>query len=99
MRRSSALILLVVLAVCAKSLCAQSRPRRVEQSSSPAATSPPTTGRAPVLSGATPANQGQNPSQPSSTHTGPEEVDQNDVVRVNTTLVTIPVSVMDRDGR
>ena len=100
MRRSSALVLLVVLAVCATSLFAQSRPRRVEQSSSPAATSPPAPGRAPVLSGATTANQGQNPSQPSSTiHTGPEEVDQNDVVRVNTTLVTIPVSVMDRDGR
>jgi VWFA-related protein len=30
---------------------------------------------------------------------GPEEVDSEDVVRVNTTLVTLPVSVMDRDGR
>ena len=31
--------------------------------------------------------------------TGPEEVDAGDIIRVNTTLVTIPVSVMDRDGR
>jgi Ca-activated chloride channel homolog len=28
-----------------------------------------------------------------------EEVDENDVIRVNTTLVTVPVSVMDRDGK
>ena len=33
------------------------------------------------------------------TPTGPEEVDAGDIIRVNTTLVTIPVSVMDRDGR
>jgi VWFA-related protein len=30
---------------------------------------------------------------------GPEEVGEGDVVRVNTTLVTVPVSVLDRDGR
>jgi len=30
---------------------------------------------------------------------GPEEVDAGDVIRVNTTLVTLPVSVTDRDGR
>ena len=30
---------------------------------------------------------------------GPEEVDEGDVVRVNTTLVTVPVSVLDRQGR
>ena len=29
----------------------------------------------------------------------PEEVDENDVVRVDTTLVTVPVSVLDHDGR
>ena len=29
----------------------------------------------------------------------PEEVDENDVVRVDTTLVTVPVSVADRQGR
>jgi Ca-activated chloride channel family protein len=100
MKRSSALILLLVFMVCAKSLWAQSRPRRVEQSSSPAAGSSTTTGRAPVLNGGTTTTQSQTAGQPSSsTHVGPEEVDQNDIVRVNTTLVTIPVSVMDRDGR
>jgi VWFA-related protein len=30
---------------------------------------------------------------------GPEEVDAGDIVRVNTTLVTLPVSVMDRNGK
>jgi len=30
---------------------------------------------------------------------GPEEVDENDIVRVDTTLVTVPVSVVDRQGR
>ena len=30
---------------------------------------------------------------------GPEEVGEGDVVRVDTTLVSIPVSVMDRDGK
>jgi VWFA-related protein len=30
---------------------------------------------------------------------GPEEVEAGDVVRVDTTLVTLPVSVMDRNGR
>jgi Ca-activated chloride channel family protein len=99
MKRSSALVLLLLLAVCAKSLWAQGRPRRVEQSPSPAS-SAPTTGRAPVLTGGTNSSQGQNSSQPgNNTHAGPEEVDQSDIVRVNTTLVTIPVSVMDREGR
>ena len=100
MKKSSALVLLLVLVVCAKSLSAQSRPRRVGESSPPATSSGPATGRAPVLTGATTPNQRQTPSQPANnTNSGPEEVDQNDVLRVNTTLVTIPVSVMDRDGR
>ncbi|MBC8030402.1 MAG: VWA domain-containing protein [Pyrinomonadaceae bacterium] len=33
------------------------------------------------------------------TDTGPEEVDAGDVIKVATTLVTLPVSVMDRDGK
>ena len=36
--------------------------------------------------------------QPASEPT-PEEVDEGDVVRVDTTLVTVPVSVLDRQGR
>jgi Ca-activated chloride channel homolog len=54
----------------------------------------------PVLGGANGSNN-----QPGRTQTSApaqndsEEVGEGDVVRVNTTLVTIPVSVMDRNGR
>jgi VWFA-related protein len=39
-----------------------------------------------------------NDSQPAAQPT-PEEVDENDIVRVDTTLVTVPVSVLDHNGR
>src|SRR6266511_2761317 len=48
------------------------------------------------------ANRNPNEQKPSSTQqkdAGPEEVGAGDVVRVDTTLVSIPVSVMDRDGK
>ncbi|HEX2269388.1 MAG TPA: VWA domain-containing protein [Pyrinomonadaceae bacterium] len=53
----------------------------------------------PVLGGANYPNNRQPEPQPVETPAGPEEVDAGDVIRVNTTLVTLPVSVMDRDGR
>lgn len=77
----------------------QVRPRRVGENSSQQPT-PSTPTRPPVLGGANrpagqqPAAQSQVPEQ-----TGPEEVDAGDIIKVNTTLVTLPVSVMDRDGR
>jgi Ca-activated chloride channel homolog len=43
---------------------------------------------------ATPSDDSQPVAQPT-----PEEVDENDIVRVDTTLVTVPVSVLDHDGR
>ncbi len=96
MKKSSALVLLVVLLICVGSLSAQTRARRVGSGSTPATTQP-TTSRPPVLGGAN--NTGSVNQSPRGTNGGPEEVDQNDIVRVNTTLVTIPVSVMDREGR
>src|SRR5918911_1264381 len=55
-----------------------------------------------------PRQVGQQPSapearpEPTPPQTGnggaPEEVDEGDVVRVDTTLVTVPVNVTDRDG-
>ena len=39
------------------------------------------------------------PSTPPAQTSRAEEVGEDDVVRINTTLVTIPVSVMDRDGK
>jgi VWFA-related protein len=52
-----------------------------------------------VLGGANNPNNRQPEQQAEPTPSGPEEVDAGDVIRVSTTLVTIPVSVMDRDGR
>jgi VWFA-related protein len=53
-----------------------------------------------VLGGANyPDNRQPAPPPASQQPTGPQEVDAGDIIRVNTTLVTIPVSVMDRDGR
>lgn len=87
----------------------QGRPRRVgdrasapqttgtEESTTPKTNAPT---KPPVLGGANyPNNQRPQQQQPDQTPTGPEEVDAGDIVKVNTTLVTIPVSVMDRDGR
>lgn len=88
----------------------QGRPRRVgnqqsvPQTTTPAPTprdettpQPPT--RPPVLGGANYPNNRKPEQQVEQTPTGPEEVDAGDVIRVSTTLVSIPVSVMDRDGR
>jgi Ca-activated chloride channel family protein len=55
--------------------------------------------RAPVLGG---ANRNPNERQPDSTQAkdvGPEEIGEGDIVRVDTTLISIPVSVMDRNGK
>ena len=80
----------------------QGRPRRVGQQSSSqieTTTPPPQPTRPPVLGGANyPGNRQPEP-QKDPEPTGPEEVDAGDIIRVNTTLITLPVSVMDRDGR
>ncbi len=79
---------------------AQTRARRVGDT--PQTTSAPsqTSNRAPVLGNSNPTNRSTTTTQaPAANNGGVEEVDSNDVVRVNTTLVTIPVSVMERDGR
>jgi Mg-chelatase subunit ChlD len=68
-----------------------------QQPDDPSQTARPS--RPPVLGG---ANRSPNEQKPSSTQpkdAGPEEVGAGDVVRVDTTLVSIPVSVMDRDGK
>jgi len=85
----------------------QGRPRRVGQQSSSvgqqtqieSTTTPQSPAKPPVLGGANYPNNRQPDPQTDPEPTGPEEVDAGDIIRVNTTLVTIPVSVMDRDGR
>ena len=101
MRKITTFVLLLsLLAVLTPDARSQSRARRVGQ-----------TGQNPPPSpGANPTRQPSSGKAPDASRTrssGPaprsqeveEEVGENDVVRVNTTLVTIPVSVMDRDGR
>src|SRR5215212_315132 len=79
----------------------QGRPRRVGDSTSIQQTTPPAPvpTKPPVLGGANYPNNRPPAAQPQETPAGPEEVDAGDIIRVNTTLVTVPVSVMDRDGR
>jgi Ca-activated chloride channel homolog len=92
------LLVSVVLSSLAVVAYSQDRPRRVGENNSqrPTISTPK---HPPVLGGANrPAGQQPTQSQVPE-QTGPEEVDAGDIIRVNTTLVTLPVSVMDRDGR
>lgn len=96
-RTACCLLLLLLSTLFAVVSNAQTRQRRVGQNSQPSASTP---SRAPVLGGATRTSGAQTARQPSADPSnGPEDVDPGDVIRVNTTLVTLPVSVMDRDGR
>ena len=61
---------------------------------------PATPTRPPVLGGNNRAPGSPSPTQgPVVVDNGPEEVDAGDVIKVDTTLVTLPVSVTDRNGR
>ncbi|HEY2963297.1 MAG TPA: VWA domain-containing protein [Pyrinomonadaceae bacterium] len=103
-RLSVFFLLLSLLSTSISFVFGQGRPRRVgDQTTAPQTTTPETTAPAPakppVLGGANYPNNQKPAAQPDQTPTGPEEVDAGDIIRVSTTLVTIPVSVMDRDGR
>ena len=56
---------------------------------------PPTLGNAGAGTSTSPTNA----SDATAGSTGPEEVGEGDIVRVNTSLVTVPVSVLDHQGR
>ena len=61
---------------------------------------PSTPTRPPVLGGNNrPTGAPSTTQQPVVIDNGPEEVDAGDVIKVDTTLVTLPVSVTDRNGR
>lgn len=112
MKRFSSYLLLLSLFAAGFSLpSAQTRPRRVNQggqtsvatpnrtTTAPTRT-PSTPTRPPVLGGnnRAPGSPSTNP-QPVIVDNGPEEVEAGDVIKVDTTLVTLPVSVTDRNGR
>jgi VWFA-related protein len=101
MKKSILLALLLVLVFAAPAgLQAQTRPRRTT-GYEPAQTqtqSPQQPSRAPTplpRSSDAPAKRDGSKAQEQAA----EEVGEDEVVRVNTALVTIPVSVLDRDGR
>ena len=94
---TSFFLLLAVFTVCAAGLQAQSRPRRVGENGPPPTDGKTTPSRPPVLGGANRTPGSQPASEP--VNIGPEEVEAGDVIKVNTTLVTLPVSVTDRNGK
>ena len=94
------LILLALLALFVQPLYAQSRPRRVGNNGGSSQPAPATTpDPPPTLGGVRATSTPQSKSEAPSTAGGAEEVGENEVLRINTTLVTVPVSVMDRNGR
>lgn len=97
-------LIFACLGLFSVSVLAQSSRTRVV-SATPSPTPPPTIKggattptekRAPVLQGGRTMPQ-TSPTPPSETEEAVEE--ENDVIRVETNLVTMPVSVLDRDGR
>ncbi|HEY0386482.1 MAG TPA: VWA domain-containing protein, partial [Pyrinomonadaceae bacterium] len=100
-------LLLSLLLFAASNALAQSRPRRVGTDASTQPSSVPATTqtntqptRPPVLTGRTAGNYPSGTTQTQSPASNePEEVGDGDIVRVNTSLVTVPVTVMDRSGR
>lgn len=114
MKKVIILVLLCVFsAVLAQTSSAQTRARRVGQTPAPQQQQTQTQpqqqsddgspaarpSRPPVLGGANRDPNEQKPGVSQQKDAGPEEVGEGDVVRVETTLVSIPVSVMDRDGK
>ncbi len=96
------LSLLSLLSTSISVVFGQGRPRRVgnsAQTSITQTTEPAPPSKPPVLGGANYPNNRRPESQQEQQPTGPEEVDAGDIIRVNTTLITLPVSAMDRDGR
>ena len=99
MKKSFALLVLLSLfSLSAFVASAQSRPRRVNQNPPASAPGSSTTNRPPVLGGVNSAGNQTGTTQ-TSQDTGPEEVDAGDIIKVDTSLVTLPVSVTDRNGR
>lgn len=112
MRKFAVLFLLLALLLSSmQAVFAQTtRPRRVGQTPPPTApvqtTSEPTQSttdrRPPVLGGANNSGSAQRTDSTAAQTPGkdePVELGEGDILRVSTTLVTVPVSVLDRDGK
>ena len=92
------LTLVLLASFAAQAAFAQTRPRRVGQTtnSTPAPASTPAR-RAPQME--RPAPSTARTPAPQAPAEVAEEVGEDEVVRVNASLVTVPISVLDRDGR
>ncbi len=105
MRKFAALVLLCTLcAAPVEVLFGQARPRRVGQTqqapSTTTATTNARTAPTPLPSATTTRpTAGRTETQARLPREVAEEIGEDEVVRVNTALVTIPVSILDRDGR
>ena len=106
MRKYAALVLLCTLcAAPLEVLFGQARPRRVGQTqqqapSTTTATPNARTAPTPLPSATTTRTKaGRTGTQARLPQEVAEEIGEDEVVRVNTALVTIPVSILDRDGR
>ncbi|HEV2763291.1 MAG TPA: VWA domain-containing protein, partial [Pyrinomonadaceae bacterium] len=93
MRRLFAAALLLSLLASSFNVFAQTRPRRANPGGATTPHARTTTAPRPTPHAPTTRTSNAPAEQES------EEVDEGEVVRVNTSLVTIPVSVLDRDGK
>jgi Ca-activated chloride channel homolog len=102
MKKLAALSLAASLvATAALPSLAQTRARRVPVDQSRTTASAPAPAATPRPAPTLKNSGSGGPSQPPAPQVaaGPEEVGEDDIIKVNTTLVTLPVSVRDRQGR
>lgn len=77
----------------------QSRPRRVGRDTAVASVAGTSGSRPPTLSGNAPIGAPVSAASESTPTSDVEEVSEGDIVRIDTAFVTVPVSVLDRQGR
>jgi Ca-activated chloride channel homolog len=101
MKEITSLILITALlfAIAAQSGFTQTRARRVGQTAPGTSPSPRTSGETPKPERTTSSDPRLSTNNSPSGKEGQDVVGEDDVVRVNTTLVMVPVSITDRDGR
>lgn len=95
MKRTTSILLLSLLTTTAQVVSPQTRPRRVGQTAPSPSPSPPASVKTPEPESKSPESL-RSTEKPPAKGGGQEEPD---VVRIDTTLVTVPVSVRDRNGR
>ena len=99
MKKSALLAMLLALVFAAPAMLrAQTRPRRASDAPAQTQAQPPQQ-RPSTAPTPFPKSSGTTAKREAPNEQTAEEVGEDEVVRVNTALVTIPVTVLDRDGR